>query len=249
METLKKLKCLNALDLKLLAMALMLCDHMWATVIPGNMWLTNIGRLAFPIFAFQIVEGYAHTHDFKKYLGRMLIFALISEIPFNLMAGGTLFFPFHQNVMFTFFEALLFLRLMDWAKGKSMALYLLVTAGSVFLGYFLGLFTFVDYYGQGVLMVIAFYFFRDVRFGQIGILISMIYINGVMLAGYQLPIDLFGHSFSIPQQSLAVLALIPIWLYNGKQGPHSKPIQYACYAFYPAHMLILSLLGMYVFNA
>ena len=56
-KQMRKLKCLSALDLKLLAMTLMLCDHLWATIVPGAMWLTNLGRLAFPIFAFQIAEG------------------------------------------------------------------------------------------------------------------------------------------------------------------------------------------------
>ena len=81
----KTLRCLNSLFLKLLAMALMLCDHLWATVIPGNNWLTAVGRLAFPIFAYQVAEGFFLTHNRKKYLGRMFVFALISEIPFNLL--------------------------------------------------------------------------------------------------------------------------------------------------------------------
>ena len=94
-------------------MALMVCSHLWSTVIAGHNWLDAIGRLAFPIFAFQIVEGFFHTKDFKKYLVRMLLFALISELPFNLMAEGGWVFPFHQNVMFTFCIALLF---MHWVE-------------------------------------------------------------------------------------------------------------------------------------
>ena len=54
--------------------------------------------------------------------------------------------------------------------------------------------------------------------------------------------------WEIPEQGLAVLALIPIWLYNGKQGPHSRAIQYACYAFYPLHMLILAALARVLFG-
>ena len=111
MEHTKTKGCLDSLALKLLAMALMLCDHLWATVLPGVMWLTAVGRVAFPIFAFQVAEGFQRTHDRKKYLLRMLVFALISEIPFNYLYYSSPVFPFHQNVMFTFFIALLLLSL------------------------------------------------------------------------------------------------------------------------------------------
>ena len=57
---------ISSFGLHLLAMGLMLCDHLWATVVPGNDWLTCIGRLAFPIFAFMTVEGYFHTKNLKK---------------------------------------------------------------------------------------------------------------------------------------------------------------------------------------
>lgn len=56
------------------------------------------GRLAFPIFAFMAVEGYFHTHSFQKYALRLLLFAVLSEVPFDLMYGGTWFYPVHQNV-------------------------------------------------------------------------------------------------------------------------------------------------------
>ena len=90
---------LSAFDLKLMAMAFMLCDHMWATIIPGNNWMTYLGRMAFPIFAFQTAQGYIHTRDFKAYCKRLALFALISEIPFNLMISSSPISPFHQNVM------------------------------------------------------------------------------------------------------------------------------------------------------
>ena len=99
-------------------MLFMLMDHLWATLLPAQDWLTCVGRVAFPIFAFMAVEGYFHTHSFKKYAQRLLVFALLSEIPFDLMYGGTWFYPVHQNVIWTFLLGLSGIHLMETVHKK-----------------------------------------------------------------------------------------------------------------------------------
>lgn len=234
---------ISAAVLHILAMVLMLMDHLWATLLPAQDWLTCAGRVAFPIFAFMSVEGYFHTHNFKKYAQRMLLFAVLSEIPFDLMYGGTWFYPVHQNVIWTLLMGLLGIHLMETVRKKQKPwVYVLVSAGVVAAGGILGTLCMVDYYGVGVLTVFIFYFFRGRKWWcLLGQLLALYWVNVQMLGGLMYPIQLFGMEFELCQQGLALLALLPIWLYRGRQGYHSKPFQYACYAFYPVHMLILVL--------
>ena len=234
----------TSMSLHLLAMACMLCDHLWATVIPGNEWLTCIGRLTFPIFAFLLVEGYFHTHDLKKYAMRLLLWALISEIPFDLVMGSTPFYPMHQNVLWTLLISLLLIHINEKAKATGkLPLRVLACVGTVALGLLLGLVTMVDYHFAGIWMVLVFYFFRDRKWWNfLGQLLLLAYINLEIIGGYCYEIHLFGNTFYLVQQGLALLALIPIWLYRGKQGPHSKALQNTYYAFYPVHLLILGLI-------
>ncbi len=234
---------ISAAVLHILAMVLMLMDHLWATLLPAQDWLTCAGRVAFPIFAFMSVEGYFHTHNFKKYAQRMLLFSVLSEIPFDLMYGGTWFYPVHQNVIWTLLMGLLGIHLMETVRKKQKPwVYVLVSAGVVAAGGILGTLCMVDYYGVGVLTVFIFYFFRGRKWWcLLGQLLALYWVNVQMLGGLMYPIQLFGMEFELCQQGLALLALLPIWLYRGRQGYHSKPFQYACYAFYPVHMLILVL--------
>lgn len=234
---------LSAAALHILAMAFMLMDHLWATLLPAQEWLTCVGRIAFPIFAFMAVEGYFYTHNLKKYLLRMLIFAVISEVPFDLMYGGTWFYPVHQNVIWTLMMGLVGIHLMETVrKKKSIFVYILVSAIVVILGGLLGTLSMVDYYGMGVLTVFIFYFFRGRKWWcLLGQMLALYWVNVELLGGLMYPIRLFGMELELCQQGLALLALLPIWLYRGRQGYHSKPFQYFCYAFYPIHMLVIVL--------
>lgn len=237
---------LTSAALHILGMGLMLCDHLWGTIIPGNDWLTCLGRLAFPIFAFMIVEGYFHTKNLKKYLLRLLIAAIVSELPFNLALGSRLFYPIHQNVLWTFLIGILLIHCNERARASGSLLRRLLTAAvTVLLGTILGLVTFVDYHHAGVLTVLVFYFCRGRKWWHfLAQLICLWYINVEILSGIGYEVALFGHTFFLVRQSLALLALVPIWLYRGRQGHHSRAFQYVCYAFYPLHLLILGLLKM-----
>ena len=235
---------ISSSGLHILAMALMLCDHMWATVIPGNDWLTCIGRLAFPIFAFTLVEGYYHTRNLKKYALRLLLFAVISEIPFNLMLGSSVLYPLRQNVIWTLLIGLGMIHLNELAAKSVRPLMMAFTrVGTVFLGMLLGLAAFTDYNAAGVLTVLVFYFFRgNTLWCCIGQLVGLYYINFEMLKGLVFPVTVLGYATEIPLQGLAILALIPIWLYRGRKGYSAKWFQQLCYWFYPTHMLLLWLI-------
>lgn len=227
--------------LRILAMAFMICDHLWAKVVPGNDWMTYVGRMTFPIFAFMISEGFIHTSNLKKYISRLLIFALISEIPFNLFYGGSWFYPYHQNVMFTLLFGLLAIMLIDKAKKNRDAKTIVKSALLVVLLGIASFIGFVDYGFWGFLIIIMFYLFRDFPFAWLAQLAAMIIINCELFEGQFIIVDLFGKSFEFATQGFAVFSLIPIWLYGGRKGKSSKIMQYGFYAFYPLHMIIIYL--------
>lgn len=223
----KTFRGLSAAHLRILAMLLMLLDHLWATIVPGNDWMTYLGRMAFPIFAFQAAEGYRHTHDFRSYCKRLLIFGLVSEIPFNLMISGSPVFPFHQNVMFTLLLGLLACQALDQKKPLWF-----------FAAMVLSIVTLPDYGSHGVLTVILFHVFRG---HHLWTLLGLIAINWFGFEGQVIPLS----GIEIPVQAFAIFAWIPIRLYNGEKGPGGKALQYTAYAFYPAHMLILALIARF----
>ena len=230
---------MSSFALHIIAMIFMLCDHMWATILDYE-WLTCIGRIAFPIFAFLITEGYIHTSNINKYIKRMVIFAIITEIPFNLMVSASPIYPFHQNVLWTFVISLLTLKYLNFDNTKNIFKSILI----IILAIIIATITMCDYFGAGVMMVVGFYIFRKSKFLQ---LLMMIYVNMILIQGYSYPIDIAGYTYYFPQQGFALLSLIFIWLYNGKQGYHAKWFKIFCYAFYPLHMLILYILTIVLF--
>ncbi|MBE6964257.1 MAG: conjugal transfer protein TraX [Ruminococcaceae bacterium] len=238
---------LSSFTLHCIAMVLMLGDHLWATFLPQQDWLTCVGRLAFPIFAFLLAEGFWRTANLNKYMRRMLLFALASEIPFNLMVSRRIIQPFHQNVLWTFLLSLIALSAVKKLETKGWVLRIAGTALTALGFYVLGFVTFVDYYGYGILMVMLFYLTRSgqdaprsVRMGLMAVqLLGMYWINVEMMGGLVYPVTLLGWSFEFPRQGLALLALPILWLYDGRQGLHNPYTKWGCYLFYPVHLLIL----------
>ena len=208
---------INTFTLKMIAVVAMLIDHVGAILLPQYEILRIIGRIAFPIFTYTLVEGFIHTHDVKKYMMRMGLLALVSEVPFDLAFFGAPLEFGHQNVFFTLFLGLVMLYLMLKAPTalRSFLYVLAVLLISEFLR--------TDYNSMGLLMIFWFYQYRN---NKIVKMIGIAIIN-VFLMGYI--------------QVYAILALVPIALHNGKQGPKWKEF---FYSFYPVHLLALYFINM-----
>ena len=243
--------------LKIIAMACMLIDHFAASVLAtivmqmhGTISIDDaakyplviiylvmriIGRISFPIYIFLVVEGMRHTHDRYRYFGRMAVFALISEIPFDMAfnitrqqaMGGRIYELNSQNVFFTLAIGLLALIVIRKLQEMSIAeavrgiAVVLVTAAGMGLAYCLK----TDYAGIGVLAIVIMYLLRDSR-GKTAATAST--CTSLLLAGV-LEIG-------------AYMAVLPISFYNGKKGINLK---YIFYAYYPMHLLLLGLVRIF----
>ena len=252
-------KGISGFVLKMIAVISMLIDHTGAVIVEGkiNMMAPNamtdpneivsfamdnpklmlldiamrlIGRFAFPIFAFLIVEGFLHTRSVVKYAINLGVFALISEIPFNLAIDGSLKSLDHQNVFFTLFLGLICI----WAirelaekerlgpeKWKRVVCSILLVAAFCAIAYVLK----TDYGMWGVAVIAILYLLRGYR------------KTGFALACLLLTI------MSLTEIS-SFLMLIPVAFYNGKRGP--KINKYVFYAIYPLHLGILDLIAYYL---
>ncbi|NLG82961.1 MAG: hypothetical protein GX490_10675 [Bacilli bacterium] len=229
-------------NLKILAILFMLIDHIAAT----SSYLYNekyvvyiimriIGRLAFPIFAFLLVEGFFHTRNRHKYLLRLSIFALISEVPFDLAFYRTYIELSHQNVFFTLSIGLIAIMLFDKyvEENFSKAFGYLVLMG------FTSLILMTDYNIIGVLIIFSFYYYRsDFR----KLFLALTILNGLFIIEPLITIVTSGtFNFETIIQIFAVLALFLIKLYNHERG---YPLKYLFYIFYPAHLVILYLINL-----
>lgn len=228
--------------LKIIAMLTMFIDHIGAAFLchlPGfaigsnvNLWAgspytlydlyklcRNIGRIAFPIYCFLLVEGFFHTSNFKKYAFRLLLFAFLSEVPFNLAFFNKPFTFQMQNVFWTLLFGLLCISLLEkqklTAQLKGYSANIQMCNSFLIILFFVGLATLLktDYYGMGILLIVIFYHYRYNK-------------KAACTIGF----------FSFLWEPFCFPAFLLIPLYNGKKG---IPLKYLFYLFYPLHLLVL----------
>ena len=224
--------------LKIIALVTMIIDHAAAVFIANGDWYMigrGIGRLAFPIYCFLIVEGFFHTRNVKKYMARLFLFALVSEIPFDLAFYDTIFYKGHQNVFFTLFIGLITIWVSDYVLGQMrnklsgkmsaamltvmnlIAVFVILLAGCVLAE---AVFR-CDYGASGICAIYIMYMFRNQRMSGFATAVCML---GVLSGSLEF---------------LALFMLIPMHFYNGTRGKQHK---YFFYAFYPVHLLILAII-------
>lgn len=239
-----KARGLSAAALKWIAIVTMLLDHIGAAVLDGLFMqsrgfssavflklyyaLRVIGRLAFPIFCFLLIEGLIHTRSRWRYFLRLALFAVLSEIPFDLAFQRTWWSLGYQNVFFTLALGLGAAAAWDWLTQSNerdcntlRGLAALLTAvAAVFAADRMR----CDYGGYGVALILVMYLLRDKPWGRD--LLALAVLGAKVLAGSSHWVELLG-----------VLSFPLLHLYNGQRGRQNK---YFFYVFYPAHLLLLA---------
>ena len=211
---------LDGTMLKLIAMFSMVLDHVGDNFFPEQIWMRALGRIAMPIFAFCLAEGYSHTHDKKRYLLRMGLFACLSEVPFDLVTSHKVLEFGHQNIMLTFFWAILGLLCFEKITAKKGKL--LIAAGIAVLLAFLAssLLLGMDYNIVAVGLIFSFYLLRE-RPLPLRCLTCMAWHALLRNKG----LYWFG-----------LLGFLPLFLYNGRRG---RGLKWLFYLFYPCHLLLI----------
>lgn len=213
--------------LKIIAIAAMLIDHIGAVFL-GTYEIPYyicrlIGRIAFPIFCFLLIEGFLHTKSLPKYCFRLALFALISEIPFDLAFNGTPFVWDSQNVFFTLLIGLLVISFMKYVNDKlpnQTEIRLLLRAAALVCGMLATDFLKTDYSDIGVLCIVFLYLLYGKRTTAMAVACVLLCFLS------RLEITAFTTVFLVKN-------------YNGKRGISLK---YIFYIFYPLHLIILYLL-------
>ncbi|ERK51715.1 protein TraX [Leptotrichia wadei F0279] len=196
----------------------MFLDH-YHYIVGGSEILNVIGRIAFPIFAFTLNEGYVHTRSLKKYLLRLFIFAVSIQMP-SILFG----YDYPMNIFFTLFLGLLSIYIFNLKKMNVILKIILIG----FVLFFSQKFK-LDYGIYGILVIINFNIFRNNKF--------KILMNFLVLNIYNV---IFPKVFDLPDTQLfSLISLVFIFMYNGEKG---RSMKYFFYLFYPIHFFILEVI-------
>lgn len=196
----------------------MFLDH-YHYIVGGSEILNVIGRIAFPIFAFTLNEGYVHTRSLKKYLLRLFIFAVSIQMP-SILFG----YDYPMNIFFTLFLGLLSIYIFNLKKMNVILKIILIG----FILFFSQKFK-LDYGIYGILVIINFNIFRNNKF--------KILMNFLVLNIYNV---IFPKVFDLPDTQLfSLISLVFIFMYNGEKG---RSMKYFFYLFYPIHFFILEVI-------
>ena len=229
---------MTAFTLKIIALASMLLDHM-AVVFPEifPFWFRGIGRLAWPIFAFLLAEGFRHTKSPEKFLMRLLAFALISEIPYDIAMGNNINFTANTNIFYTLFlggmAICMYERMKTWYNGQTMA-----ALGAILPTAIIAELLSADYGGIGVVFIFAVYVIKPkwLRITAVGVFALAQFIP--LIPAYFLGIYIRLEYWLMLPFALATVPLVA--MYNGKQGTHAK---WLFYWFYSAHLAVFAIIA------
>lgn len=222
---------MNSAQLKVFACVIMLIDHVGYVFFPKVLWLRIIGRLAFPLFAYFIAEGYRRTKDVADYLGRLTLFALIAQLPFMYAFNSK---NLYLNVFFTLAMGLY--ALYNYDKNKKLYMVIIIAAACQIIN--------TDYGAYGVLLVFVFNRYHEDFNAMVKNVILLTVAAQLVQAGItyvNTPAAYLSRSllFTLGIQPLCLFSLIFIKLYNGERGAKLK---YLFYAFYPVHLIVLGII-------
>ena len=228
--------CLNRNQLKIIALISMIIDHIGLYFFPNILIFRILGRLAFPIFAFFISEGYFHTHSKLRYFLILFVFAIISQIPFGLVNNNFTFF----NILFAFLLSIVLIYLIEQIKDKERKnpLFISILELIVLSVALIILNRFIDYGVFGVLTPVVFYFFRDKN------LIKYVLFSVLMVGFAVWRVINYSFAFSNFIQLFSLLAIILLLLYNNEKG--KRNLKYLLYFFYPVHLIFIYLITLIV---
>ena len=231
---------MTSFALKMIAIVSMLLDHL-AVVFPDYLllWFRGVGRLAWPIFAYLLAEGFRHTKSPEKFLIRLFAFALISEIPYDLAMGNTISFTANTNIFYTLFlggmAIFLCKRFKERYGWRTMAV-----LGAILPTASLAEVLTADYGGLGVLFIFTMYAVkrRPLRLAAMGGFALAQFIP--LLMAYSLGIEVRLEYLLMIPFALATVPLIA--LYNGRRGIQAKWLFYWAYPTHLAMLVVISII-------